>query len=279
MTRSAKNYCFTINNYTEEDIEKLKNAENTENVVYLCYGRERGAEGTPHLQGYISLTQRRTLRWIKNYLSERAHFEQAKGSPSQNRAYCSKEAESDTDFYEFGQCPGGQGTRTDLAAVVAAIKSGKRGREFADEFGECIIRYSRGINVLRLLYSELRTWQPEVSVLYGETGTGKTRRAWEELCEKEAFFYPGGGWFDGYEGHRNVIFDDFGGSEFKITYLLKLLDRYPMKVPIKCGFVEWVPKRIVITSNYPPEEWYPNAKDKHKEALARRINTRERFVL
>lgn len=279
MTRSAKNYCFTINNYTEEDIEKLKNAENTENVVYLCYGRERGAEGTPHLQGYISLTQRRTLRWIKNYLSERAHFEQAKGSPSQNRAYCSKEAESDTDFYEFGQCPGGQGTRTDLAAVVAAIKSGKRGREFADEFGECIIRYSRGINVLRLLYSEPRTWQPEVSVLYGETGTGKTRRAWEELCEKEAFFYPGGGWFDGYEGHRNVIFDDFGGSEFKITYLLKLLDRYPMKVPIKCGFVEWVPKRIVITSNYPPEEWYPNAKDKHKEALARRINTRERFVL
>lgn len=279
MTRSGKNFCFTINNYTESDIAKLKDAENAEILRYLCYGRERGESGTPHLQGYVSFIKRRTFRWVKNYISERAHIEQAKGTPTQNRAYCCKEAQSDDDFHEWGELPAGERARTDLHQVVSAIKSGKRARDIADEFGECFVRYSRGINAIRMLYCEPRDWETEVTVLYGETGTGKTRKAWNELCEKDAFFYPGGGWFDGYDEHANVIFDDFGGSEFKITYLLKLLDRYPMQVPVKGGFVQWVPKHIVITSNYPPEDWYPNAKDKHKEALLRRIKTKEHFVL
>lgn len=278
MTRSAKNYCFTINNYNTEHVQKLKNAENPEIVRYLCFGKEIGENGTPHLQGYISFIKRRTLGWLKSNVSEIAHFEQAKGTPNQNREYCRKEEETEHGaFYEWGELPASERSRTDLHQVVLAVKSGKRGREIADEFGECFIRYSRGINALRMLYAEPRTWKTEVIVLYGKTGTGKTRKAWEELCEKDAFFYPGGGWFDGYDEHRNVIFDDFGGTEFKITYLLKLLDRYPMLVPVKGGFVQWKPEKLVITSNYPPEEWYPGAKDEHRLALMRRIDNKMQF--
>lgn len=75
--------------------------------------------------------------------------------------------------------------------------------------------------------------------------------------------------------YRN--FDDFGGSEFKLTYLLKLMDRYPMRVPVKGSFVNWVPKKIYITSNYSPKEWFPNAKDEHVKALFRRFKKVVRF--
>lgn len=282
MTRSAKNYCFTINNPTEEDTRKLKDAEDPEIVSYLCYGKERGESGTPHYQGFISFVKRRTLGWVKNHVSERAHFEQAKGSPTQNRAYCSKEAQDDSDFYEWGQCPGGSGTRTDLSALVAAIKSGRRKRDIADEFGECFLRYSRGIDALRVLYTPERDWEVEVIVYWGKTGTGKTRRAWEVLCQKDAFFYPGykgAIWFDGYDNHENVIFDDYTGSVFHIAYLLKLMDRYPMKVPVKCGFVQWIPKRMIFTSNINPDDWYTNAYEQHREALKRRINVRMEFTV
>jgi hypothetical protein len=278
MTPSARNYCFTLNNYTEEEKEDLVNAADPEVVRYLCFGEEVGEQGTRHLQGYISFIERRTFRWVKNYVSQRAHIESAKGSPNQNREYCRKqEDEEHGNFFEWGNLPGGKGQRSDLAGVVESIKSGKRLREIADEHPVCFLRYSRGINALRMLYSEPRDWETEVFVLYGKTGSGKTREAWEVLCEKDAFFYGSGGWFDGYDEHRNVIFDDFGGHEFKITYLLKLLDRYPMWVPIKGGFVQWKPKRIVITSNYAPDEWYPGAKDEHRAALIRRIHNKKFF--
>ena len=37
---------------------------------------------------------------------------------------------------------------------------------------------------------------------------------------------------------------------------LRLTDRYPMRVPIKGGFVDWVPVRIWITANYGPDILY-----------------------
>lgn len=78
-------------------------------------------------------------------------------------------------------------------------------------------------------------------------------------------------WFDGYEGQENVLFDDFHGGVFKLPYLLKLLDRYPMRVPVKGGFVQWKPRRIFITSNIDPDLWFSNANREHVAALNRRF--------
>lgn len=41
----SKYWCFTINNWTEIDVPKFLNME------YLVFGREKGEDGTPHLQG------------------------------------------------------------------------------------------------------------------------------------------------------------------------------------------------------------------------------------
>lgn len=114
-----------------------------------------------------------------------------------------------------------------------------------------------------------RDWVTEVLVFWGRTGAGKTRLVHE--LATDLYIHPGGAWFDGYDGQADVLFDDFGGSDFRLPYLLKLLDRYQMTVPIKGGFVQWAPRRIFITSNIDPNNWYSGAFIEHQAALRRRI--------
>lgn len=273
MPNGAKNWCWTLNNWTEDDVSKLI-AIGTERVgvSYLCYGKETGEEGTPHLQGFISFDRRRSLSYVRNFVNDRAHYEIARGTPAENRAYCSKDGE----FSEFGACPEGRGRRTDLEGCIIDLKAGRSKREILESHPTVFAKYPRFVSEVSLLYGKKRDWKPEVYVYWGETGTGKTKRAHEE-AQGDLYVHPGGSWFDGYDGQEAVLFDDYGGSEFKLTYLLKLLDRYPMRVPVKGGFVSFVPRKIWITSNYSPKEWYSNAKDEHVKALFRRFERVIRF--
>ena len=91
----AKCWCFTINNSTPKDEEIDKDL-----FTYLIIGREVGEQGTPHLQGYAIMPKQTTLVGMKK-LFPRAHLEVAKGSPEQNKIYCSK----DGKFQEFGVFP------------------------------------------------------------------------------------------------------------------------------------------------------------------------------
>lgn len=46
----CRNYCFTLNNYAEHDIQKLLDTDHT----YITFQKEVGVNGTPHLQGMFS---------------------------------------------------------------------------------------------------------------------------------------------------------------------------------------------------------------------------------
>jgi hypothetical protein len=265
---SAKHWCFTLNNYTEDDEQRLRSiGESKEDITYIVFGREVGQEGTKHLQGFVSYTKRRTLAWSRRFISTRAHFEKARGSPKQASDYCKK----DQDFEEFGEVPQGQGARTDLAKVVQSIKEGATLAQLAEEHPAAVLRYGSGVQRLRLHYRPVRESPPEIWTLWGKTGTGKTRRVWEYANKEELWVHPGDRWFDGYDGHKAVLFDDFDGSWFKLSYLLRILDRYPMQVPVKGGYAWWVPRVIYITSNLEPKDWYPQANDEHRRALNRRL--------
>ena len=50
--------CFTINDYSEEDIQEMK-MFGTEYCTYIVFGKEIApSTGTPHLQGYAELVGR-----------------------------------------------------------------------------------------------------------------------------------------------------------------------------------------------------------------------------
>lgn len=78
-------------------------------------------------------------------------------------------------------------------------------------------------------------------------------------------------WFDGYQGEERVIIDECGQGMMDINFLKRLLDRYPVMVPIKGGSTAWRAKSIILTSNLPIEEWYPCARKEDIDALKRRL--------
>lgn len=271
MVRTAKHWCWTLNNPTEEDEQHIQEIANEQ--TYLVYGREIGESGTRHLQGFVSFPTRRSLSYLKRTISSRVHGEIARGTPRQAAEYCKK----DQDFFEVGSLPGGSGTRSDLQELHSRIKSGATRDDIRDEFFGSYLRYTKAIEKFISDQQQDRNWVPEVRVFWGKTGTGKTKSVYEFIERDKIYKHTGDRWFDGYRGQPVVLFDDFTGGVFKLSYLLQLLDRYPMDVPVKGDFVKFIPKHIFITSNINPEDWYPNASEEHKRALFRRITQIKEF--
>jgi len=283
----SKNWCFTLNNYDDDDEEILRELGSNERVQYLVYGRERAPEtGTAHLQGYVELDRRFRLEQLKRFFGDvgRAHFEAAKGDGQSNRAYCTK----DGDFVEHGSpCAQGQGRRNDIQAVRDVVKRTGSIREVAESctsyqslrFAEAYVKY----------HEPARRWQSEVRWFCGGTGTGKTRTAAQEAedgyerqsDELSASVYwkiPGTKWFDGYDAHPNVILDDFRPDWFSFSYLLGLLDRYPFCVETKGGTRQFLARRIWITAPSRPELMFcSQVKEDDINQLLRRITEIREF--
>lgn len=93
--KKIRNFCFTVNNWNEDDIETIKNIDSK----YLIIGKEVGESGTPHLQCYVMFKNARSIKRMIKVLP--GHVEISKGSPLQNFEYCSKEG----DFIEIGCRP------------------------------------------------------------------------------------------------------------------------------------------------------------------------------
>lgn len=71
-----KNWFFTLNNYTNDDIRDLETCFNSLSGCKYVFQEELGANGTPHLQGQINLTKK--MRWSEFKLTNRIHFEKTR---------------------------------------------------------------------------------------------------------------------------------------------------------------------------------------------------------
>lgn len=114
------NWCFTLNNYTASNTAHLLTLEQDPLCAYLVFGYETSSSGTPHLQGFIALTECRRLNQLKLLLgSETVHLELTRKVPNAIR-YCKK----DGNFIEFGTPPILGGRRTDLDNFKQSVKNG-----------------------------------------------------------------------------------------------------------------------------------------------------------
>lgn len=131
----SKHWVFTLNNYTTNDVDRILTLGGA--VRYLVVGREVGAQGTPHLQGFVSFVQRKRLAQVKSVLGGNPHVEIARDPPGAI-VYCKK----DGDWDEIGEAPAGSGSRSDLNAFKDAVKSGEHNLEVLMEtHSKVVARY------------------------------------------------------------------------------------------------------------------------------------------
>lgn len=260
----ARSWCFTLNNWTEEQVELLDQFE----CRYMVYGKEVGESGTPHLQGYFYVENAATMTALKKRIGIKVmHLEATRGSPEQNRAYCIK----DGDYVERGEIPS-QGNRTDIQVVKDIVSAGGGMRQIlnTDQVNVSMIKIAEKY----LTYCERpRTWKPYVKWIYGPTGVGKSYKARQELGDDDFHMASETNqWWDGYDGQANVLIDDMRADFCKFHVLLRLLDRYEYRVQIKGGYRQFLAKKIYITSCYSPKEMYAGRTTEDVSQLLRRID-------
>lgn len=266
-------YVITVNNWTEEQYKKC--IDLTDTAVYAIFGFEIApTTGTKHIQGYIYFRNARLQRALEKKVPG-AWFKPAMGTAKQNREYCSK----DGKFEEYGTMPE-QGKRNDILLFKEHITNGVSEEQIIEEFPELIARYDRFYQRCRNIYlkSVAQTMEPpELIVIVGDPGTGKTRHVYDnhdinDIYKLEMGDGSAGSLFwNGYDGEEVILIDDFHNN-MRLDYMLRLLDRYPTRLSTKGGYTWRCAKKIYITSNIPMEEWYPNCPLKHKIALRRRVH-------
>lgn len=266
MNQRNRNFVFTWNNWDPAGRDWLLAFPG---FKYIMFAAEVAPDTlTPHLQGYFTFPCARTISAAQALIQRNGgpsmHLEVAKGSYKDNREYIQgpydkhdKIKPLNPTFIEQGTPPA-QGNRTDIHEVTDQLRAGVTlAQLIRDDFCvDQVVKYHRGLQLVEAACQEPRRFKTEVWWLFGPTGSGKSRWAWDQA--PEAYSKPGGSkWWCGYHGQEDVIFDDFRPSkEMPFEYLLNLLDRYPMQVEPKGFNVQFRAKRLFITTPKGPKETF-----------------------
>lgn len=236
----SRGWIFTLNNYVEEDIQLYVNT----NPTYYVIGREVGANGTPHLQGYIYFAGKKSLTQLRA-VCPRAHYEVAKGTAQQNYVYCTKEG----NFVEGGVMPATQAEKGLRGAAATKVLW-----DLA-KAGDFQSLPPQNIKTWEYIHAKYRPPPAQLVTLqnlwiHGPSGSGKSLG----VRTKHSVFYSKGmnKWWDGYNHEDVVLIDDFDPSHGKfLGYFLKIWgDHYPFNAEIKGGMLCIRPKIVIVTSQY-----------------------------
>lgn len=285
MNKPARRFVFTLNNYTDEELDSIKAFADHQTVVYVCYGLEEApSTGTPHVQGYFSLRVPTRVTGIARKFQEfsflqRSRFEIANGTKNQNRAYCFKTRACDEapNAETFESDSSEQGRRTDLENAISVLRESGMAA-LVEEHPSTYVKFHNGLRSLAERYERPRDTTPTVLWWYGATGSGKTFEAFRWAHDNGLSTWKSSRslkWWPHYEQQDVVIIDDFRKDFVTFHGLLTILDRYPETVEVKGGHRQLNSKFFIITSCYPPWSVYETREDVGQ--LLRRIDQVVRF--
>lgn len=265
MEQKFRAFCFTD---FEKNHDFWREFYENNNVVWLKYGEEVCPKSKrEHLQGVVYFKSPRTLTSVIKKTKPR-HIEVCRGSIEDNDKYVSKEGKT----IEFGSKPQ-QGQRNDLEVIQKKIDEGVKEVDIAREHFGKWCQYGKRFEAYRALVEPKRDWEPQVIILQGKPGTGKTTRAVKAgavtLTLSGSYENP---FVSGYGGEDVVLFDDFDWKCVSKLWFLKITGGHPLNINIKGGERNWKPRIIYITTNEDAQKWWNGDK-----AWLRRITSVENF--
>lgn len=242
-------------------------------VKFIIGQKEQGEGGRPHIQAYVEFTKQLGLKKIKQHWPT-IHIEGRRGSQAQAINYVTKTTGRLAGPWSFGT-KNQSGKRTDIIALRKFASSNKPLKALPTELTSIFSRSTRAFFVWRSMHPPpARTTELAVTLIVGKTGVGKSRYVYDRYQQgTEMYANPVGKglWFDGYDQQPTVLIDEYEG-QWPLHELLRILDRYPIQLPIKGGFVWFLPDEIYVTTNRHPKKWYNYHNRECKFfALARRI--------
>lgn len=232
-------------------------------VRYAVWQREVcPTTGRSHWQFYCQFKTRKRLGAVKGLLGE-CHAEVCK-APEKAKAYC-KKAET--------RAPGAEPIEIGKAGPETPIpmKVQKRGYKAVIDENPQLWRSMRALQALDTVMTSPRSQMTLGIWLSGDSGKGKSKIAQliSGFLGEAAWIAPDLKWFDGYSRQALVVVDEL--REAPVSLMLRLVDRYPLKVPVKGGFAEWKPRMVIFTSNLGFMNVFGHLDDYTQSAIKRRI--------
>lgn len=273
----AKRWVFTINNYTSEVENRLKELD----CEWIIFGHEKGENGTPHLQGAVIFSGKRRLTALGKLFPW--HLEVMRGSPQDSKTYCTKE--DPVHYFEKGIMPPGQEQRGGEAAKrkwEQAFELAKNG-DFDEIPRDLWIRH---MHSFKQIYADNKK-DPSMEDcsdkdlkarflwLCGPSGTGKShtaRRISKELGCEDPYMKDLNKWWNGYTHQKVTIIEEAAPKqcEYLASYFKKWADKWSFTGECKGTVIPSLrPEYIIVTSNYSIDTCFPEPAD--SEPLHRRF--------
>lgn len=274
---NQNNFCFTLNNYTNDDDNNVQNYDKSE-LKYFLIGKEKGETGTPHYQGFISFKERKSKQYVIDYFTKlfghnRTHIELCKGTAQQNVDYCSKGEK----FIEYGTIP--------APAAKANESNKKRSYDFIqlckkdeiekieNDYPDMLLRYHKTYNIIKSSSRPIPSHLDDVTgcLLWGPTETGKSETAYSYNPYK---YKLGNAKQAPYDNQEVFFIDELHIEQVRHYWkeIMEITDRYVFEMDIKFGDIIKVrPKKVIFTSNDNLDELASQVPYPQREAFKRRF--------
>jgi hypothetical protein len=257
----VRNILLTLNQ--PENFEEVKKylIEKPSFQYGLAAKEEAPTTGHKHIHFYIQFNKPTTIQKSKLLGS---HLDICKGSPQQNINYVKKDGDI---IFEEGT-PKLKGGKT--IKEVMEMKPEERLNLPACYYNICQKIKAEEEKDLKgdEMYKEMK-----VHWYWGDSGLGKTRRAYKEIGSRtfNEVKFDGNFWHGAKEGGTIALYDDFRDSDMKPRELINFIDYNKHIMNIKGGSCRNTYTEIFITSIQSPEEIYKNVEGEPRRQWLRRL--------
>jgi len=241
---------------------------------FIAYSHEVApTTGTPHLQGYICLTNATTVKSMRKKMKG-CDVRSMNGTIEQNDTYISKMINP----IERGDKPMSNDNkgRAEKLRWKRAIDCAKLG-DIEGIDADIQLKYYGTLKRIKADNRKVPDAHPCTCYwIYGKTGTGKSHVVYETYKDAYRKDMSDPKWFDNYDDEEVVYLEDIDKYQVKWAGMLKRLsDKYPFKVQVKGSMIDIRPKKVIVTSNYTIEEIWDD--EITRECLNRRFTVIEKL--